>query len=102
MAGYNVGPGDQPSDPTAGHGSGLESPLRRVALTIVDVPDDWSRSEVGGTKPDYVTDSRASRILWIGATPVCRDEPERFLLKPFTSTQLLEKVRTLINYQPCL
>jgi len=97
-AGYNVGSGSRLFD--AGGVRGSRSSLDDVALTIVDVPDDWARSHELGARPEGPCNVEAGRILWISARSSPVDEPERFLVKPFTSTQLLDKVRTLLCHQP--
>src|SRR5438874_1555417 len=96
-AGYSVGTGSQLFD--AGGVRGSRNFLDDVALTIIDVPDDWSRSHELGARPEGPRNVEAGRILWISAMPSPGDEPEGYLVKPFTSTQLLDKVRTLLCRQ---
>ena len=99
-AGYRVGIGEQSAEPP---GAGAVQRARSdVDLTIVDVPDDWSRASTSEATPVSARYSAAREILWIGATQSAGKEPERCLVKPFTSSQFLEKVRFLLNQQPLL
>ncbi len=97
-AGYNVGVSDRFSDLAGPRGS--RSPGPEIALTIVDVPDDWARTHSVGTSPERPRDVESDKILWISAGPSIEEAPEGCLVKPFTSTQLLDKVRTLLSRQP--
>jgi hypothetical protein len=97
-AGYNVGVSDRFSDQVGPRSS--RSPRPDIALTIVDVPDDWARTHVVGTSPERPRDVEPGKILWISAAPSFDDAPEGCLVKPFTSSQLLDKVRALLSRQP--
>jgi hypothetical protein len=100
-AGYCVGSwGERPVDLTGGRP--LLSASSDIALTIVDLPDDWT----GRTEATWqLSETRApstGRVLWISAAPPSDGEGDGCLVKPFTSNQLLDKVQALLSRQPPL
>jgi hypothetical protein len=94
-AGYRVG-GDE-------HGvARVPSVDRRenrvdAELTIVDIPDDWHQTEAVLPSEASSLQALSQNILWISAEPRLGEDPTRFLVKPFTSIQLLDKVRALLS-----
>jgi DNA-binding response OmpR family regulator len=99
-AGYCVGVGERAIDQTMARGT--SSPRSDIALTIVDLPDDWSRRNQVAWQPEEARATSHGKVLWISAAPEADGDAEGCLVKPFTSNQLLDKVRTLLNRQPPL
>ena len=93
-AGYRVSIADR----------GLDDPMGRplgearstAALTIVDVPDDWTRYGRQRASRLAQRPERSDRILWISNISGIVDAPERCLVKPFTAGQFLTKVEDLL------
>jgi DNA-binding response OmpR family regulator len=98
-AGYPVGMGERPED--------YPSVLRSVdnwpdvALTIVDVPDEWSRLAPRQPSIAYERPGRSEdRILWITNAADVVERPDFYLVKPFTASQFLSKVDSALNRWP--
>jgi DNA-binding response OmpR family regulator len=71
-----------------------------VALTIVDVPDEWSRLAPGQLVVAHRRPGRdEDRILWITNATDVVDRPDFYLIKPFTASQFLSKVDAVIKLQ---
>jgi hypothetical protein len=95
-AGYVVGVRERdielPGDPLPA------DELNSAALTIVDVPDAWTRS---GRLPGAAS-RRSSRggpdVLWLSNVGAVGDSAEGCLVKPFTAGQFLAKVESLLNH----
>jgi hypothetical protein len=79
-------------------------PVRRsgIDLTIVDLPDDRASSEGDDGRLDGSPAPIAGKVLWISNASSAEGDSDGWLVKPFTSTELLDKVRTLLGRQPPL
>ena len=100
-AGYCVGStGERPVDLAGGRS--VPSTCSDIALTIVDLPDDWSGMNETTRQFGDARAQSTGRVLWISAAPSSDGDGEGCLVKPFTSNQLLDKVRTLLSRQPPL
>jgi hypothetical protein len=96
-AGYSVGTDLRSTDDLRGRAI----PVRRsdIDLTIVDLPDDRASSEESDGR---LADSDATihgQVLWISNESSAEGESDGCLVKPFTSIQLLDKVRKLLGRQ---
>jgi hypothetical protein len=96
-AGYVVGIRDrdlnEPGDP-------LFLDAGAAALTIVDVPDAWTRRGRPLLELDVFRSERSDPILWLSNASYGVGPPERCLIKPFTASQFLAKVEALLNQRP--
>src|SRR5689334_7424758 len=66
-AGYCVGAGERGIDQTVTRGT--SSSRSDIALTIVDLPDDWSRQNQAAGRPDEARPLSGGQVLWISAVP---------------------------------
>lgn len=68
-----------------------------AALTIIDVPDAWTRRGRASVGETAARRERTDPILWLSNAPSIVDAPERCLVKPFTASQFLAKVEALLS-----
>lgn len=95
-AGYAVGIGARSVDHPAGLPATEYWP--DVALTIVDAPDEWARVARGQPAIAHQPHERnEDRILWITNAADAVTRPDFYLVKPFTASQLLSKVDSVLN-----
>lgn len=94
-AGYAVGIRERDLDQT-----NVPLPLDDLgvaALTVIDVPDSWTRH---GRLPGVASrrwPERPDSVLWLSNTAGIVESSERCLVKPFTASQFLAKVEALLK-----
>jgi hypothetical protein len=66
-------------------------------LTIVDVPDDWSRSVLPGDLARDPIGRPTDSVLWLSNAAIPGENFERCLAKPFTADELLARVACLVG-----
>src|SRR5438094_326332 len=92
-AGYSVGTsGESPNRSR----SCAQSTGPDVALTIVDLPDDRSEQARPDERDSWQVDGDVSRVLWLSSSPVPPARESSCLAKPFSASQLLARVESLV------
>jgi DNA-binding response OmpR family regulator len=92
-AGYTVGTSD--GEPTVRF-TLAEPPGRDVALTIVDLPDDRAEETRLGWRDPWLVDGDDRRVLWLSSSAVPPARASSCLAKPFSASELLERVESLV------
>jgi DNA-binding response OmpR family regulator len=92
-AGYTVGTSDEA--PTV-RLTLTEPPGRDVALTIVDLPDDRSEEARSEGRDPWLAGGDDGRVLWLSSSAVPPARASSCLAKPFSASQLLERVESLV------